>query len=73
MDIIASQYQARATKSEQLKNLSMKIQEVTSNVAITEKNEKQCVKQTIQLHIQAPKQHFQIKLPQIMMVSQMNQ
>ena len=36
---------------EQLKHLIIKIQEVTSNVAITEKNEKKYVRKIIQLGI----------------------
>ena len=50
---------------------STKIQEVTSNIVITAKNEKQYVRQ--QLVHQGPRGHFQIKLPRILMILRMNQ
>ena len=48
-------------ESEQLKNLSMKIQEVTSNVAVTVKKKKNYACQTNR----DTKRHFQTKLPLI--------
>ena len=50
----------------QLKHFSMKIQEFTSNVVITEKNEKQYVR--VQLSIPGTQGNFQVKLPLILMV-----
>ena len=57
---------------EQFKYLSVKIKQVTSNVAITEKNEKRYVRQIIQLSTPGTQGEFSDKVTPDVMVLLMN-
>ena len=58
-------------ESDQFKHLSKKIQEVTLNVVITEKNGKKCVR--LQLSIPWAQRSFWVKLPLILRILLMNE